>query len=114
MEHPFWPELLMSRHCFSPAIPTALFVLSFSVLGYASAPCPLNPTNPSVTVCTPAVNDLVQSPVHVVAGTTDSNPVTTMYIYLDNQLVYQIPASTLDTMVNIPVGYHTLGVQAKD
>jgi phospholipase C len=104
----------MSCHRFSPAIRTALFLLSFAVLGYASAPCPLNSTNPSVTVCTPAVNELVQSPVHVVAGTTDSNPVTTMYIYLDNQLVYQVSASTLDTMVNVPIGYHTLGVQAKD
>src|SRR4029077_1913029 len=104
----------MSCHRVPLAIWNALVVVLFSALGYASAPCPLNPTNPSVTVCTPALNDLVQSPVHVVAGTTDSNSVTTMYVYLDNQLTYQVSASTLDTFVNVPIGHHTIGVQAKD
>lgn len=104
----------MSCHRLPLAIWNALVIVLFSALGYASAPCPLNPTNPSVTVCTPALNDLVQSPVHVVAGTTDSNLVTTMYVYLDNQLTYQVSASTLDTFVNVPIGHHTIGVGAKD
>jgi phospholipase C len=112
--HLRWTELFMSCHRLPLAIWNALLIMLFSVFGYASAPCPLNPTNPSVTVCTPAVNDLVQSPVHVVAGTTDSNPVTTMYVYLDNQLTYQVSASTLDTFVNVPIGHHTIAVLAKD
>ena len=108
----------MSCHRLPLAIWNTLVMVWFSVLvsalGYASAPCPLNPTSPSVTVCTPAANDLVQSPVHVVAGTTDSNTVTTMYVYVDNQLAYQVSASTLDAFVNMPIGHHSIAVLAKD
>jgi phospholipase C len=80
----------------------------------AAAPCPLNTTNPSVTVCTPSLNSLVQSPVHVVAGTTDSNTVTTVQVYVDNKLTQSVKASTLDTFVNLPIGFHNLVVQAWD
>ena len=81
---------------------------------YATAPCTLNQTNPSVTVCTPAPNALVQSLVHVVAGSTDSNPVTTMQVYVDNKLTYQIKATTVDTFVNLAVGNHLITVQGWD
>src|SRR4051794_16957560 len=80
----------------------------------AAAPCPLNTTNPSVTVCTPSVNGLVQSPVHVVAGTTDSNTVTTVQVYVDNKLTQSVKASTLDTFVILPSVFHNLVVQAWD
>src|SRR6266566_3964779 len=80
----------------------------------AQALCPLSQVNPSVTVCTPAANALVQSMVHVVAGTTDSNTVTTMQIYVDNKLTYSAKASTLDTFVSLAVGNHTITVQAWD
>jgi phospholipase C len=97
----------------SLALAASLVILS-STLVFASAPCPLNQTNPSVTICTPAENDLIQTPVHVVAGTTDTSAVTTMYVYVDNQLTYQVNASTLDTFVNLPIGHHALSVMAKD
>src|SRR6266700_7970125 len=80
----------------------------------AQALCPLSQVNPSVTVCTPAANALVQSMVHVVAGTTDSNTVTTMQIYVDNKLTYSAKASTLDTFVSLAVGNHTLTLQEWD
>jgi phospholipase C len=76
--------------------------------------CPLSQTSPSVTVCTPGGNALVQSPVHVVAGSTDSNPVTAMQVYVDNKLIYQVNASTLDTFLNLAVGNHLITVQAWD
>ena len=79
-----------------------------------AAPCTLNQTNPSVTVCTPAPNALVQSLVHVVAGSTDTHPVTTMQVYLDNKLSYQVNASTVDTFVNLAVGNHLITVQGWD
>ncbi|MCU1272559.1 MAG: hypothetical protein JWN74_3853 [Acidobacteriaceae bacterium] len=104
----------MSCHRLPLSIWNALLILLFSVFGYASAPCPLSQTNPSVTVCTPAPFDKVQSPVHVVAGTTDSNPVTTMYVYVDSKLKYKVSASTLDTFLNLPIGHHWIIVQAKD
>lgn len=101
-------------HRFSLLICNTGLVLLFSLLGHASPPCPLNPTNPSVTICTLAPYDFVQSPLHVVAGTTDSNPIATMYVYADNQLVYKVNASTVDTFVNLSVGRHSIQVQAKD
>jgi phospholipase C len=78
------------------------------------ASCPLSSTNPSVTVCTPSPNALVQSQVNVVAGSTDSNTVTAMQIYLDNKLVYQVNAATVNTFVTLPAGYHLITVQGWD
>ncbi len=80
----------------------------------ASAPCRLSQTNPSVTVCTPMPNALVQSQVNVVAGSTDSNTVTAMQIYVDNKLVYKVAAPTLNTFVTLPVGYHLITIQGWD
>ena len=104
----------MYRRCL-PAALSVLF-LAFGCLAFSqtSPPCPLSTVNPSVTVCTPLVNDLVQSPVHVLAGTTDSNTVTTMYLYVDKQLVYQVNGSTLDTFANLSIGKHSISVMAKD
>lgn len=79
-----------------------------------AATCALNQTNPSVTVCTPAPNALVQSLVHVVAGSTDSNPVTTMQVYVDNKLRFSFKASTVDTFLNLSVGNHSITVQGWD
>jgi phospholipase C len=91
-----------------------LFVFLLPSPAQAAAPCPLNTTNPSVTVCTPAVNSLVQSPVRIVAGTTDSNTVTTLQVYVDNKLNQSVKASTIDTFVNLPIGFHSVVVQAWD
>ena len=92
----------------------ALLLTAMAISADAAVPCALNPTNPSVTVCTPAANALVQSQVNVVAGSTDSNPVTAMQIYLDNKLMYQVNASTVNTFVSLPVGYHLITVQGWD
>ena len=81
---------------------------------FAASPCPLSQVSPSVTVCSPAQNALVQSQVNVVAGSTDSNAVTTMQVYLDSKLVYQNKASTVNTFVSLPVGYHLITVQGWD
>jgi phospholipase C len=80
----------------------------------ASVPCPLSQTNPSVTVCTPAPNALVQSQVNVIAGSTDSNTVTAMQLYVDNKLVYKVAAPTLNTFVTLPIGHHLITVQGWD
>src|SRR5258708_7869348 len=90
-------------------------VVAIAACGNASAaPCTLNQTNPSVTVCTPAPNALVQSLVHVVAGSTDSNPVTTMQVYVDNKLTTSFKASTVDTFLNLSIGNHSITVQGWD
>lgn len=95
-----------------------LFVLLVTITFAGSAalalPCPLSKTNQSITVCAPTPNALVQSQVHVVAGSTDSNTVTTMQIYVDNKLVYHVAASTVNTFVSLPVGPHLMTVQGWD
>src|SRR5262249_11766337 len=51
--------------------------------------CPPGPKSPSVTVCLPVLNSRVGTPAHVVASTTNVNPVTTMQIYVDNKLIFE-------------------------
>jgi len=92
----------------------ALLPIAMAISAEAAAPCALSQNNPSVTVCTPSANALVQNQVNVVAGSTDSNTVTTMQIYLDSTLVYQVSASTVNTFVSLPVGYHLITVQGWD
>jgi phospholipase C len=93
---------------------SAFWLAAGTGTAFASPPCPLSQTNPSVTVCTPSPNALVQSEVNVVAGSTDSNAVTAMQIYLDNKLVYQVHAPSLNAFVTLPVGYHLITVQGWD
>ena len=107
----------MSSRFPSVGLRLALFLAISSVLSanlFAAAPCTLSTTNPSVTVCTPTTNALVEGPVHVSAGTTDSHAVTAVQIYVDNKLVEQVKASTIDTFINLSVGNHLVTVQAWD
>jgi phospholipase C len=100
----------------SPRLVAAIcsLALFLGARAYAADPCPLNQTNPSVTVCTPTPNALVQSQVNVVAGSTDSNTVTTMQIYVDNKLVFHVPGPTVNTFIPLTVGPHLVTVQAWD
>src|SRR6266699_323873 len=104
----------MKFHLFLTLLVCAVFSMFVGVESANAALCTLNQTNPSVTVCTPTPNALVQSLVHVVAGSTDTHPVTTMQVYLDNKLSYQVNASTVDTFVNLAVGNHLITVQGWD
>src|SRR5215472_13440033 len=101
---------------FRTLVPAVLFALqtAASIPAHAASPCALSPVNPSVTVCTPAVNGLVQSPVNVVAGSTDSHTVTKMQIYVDNKLVTSTNGSTINSFVTLPVGNHLITVQGWD
>lgn len=83
--------------------------------GGGGGPCTLSTTNPSVTICTPANNATVTSPVNVVAGTTDSNKVTAMKIYLDGVSVFSTSSNQLNTTISISTtGSHRIAVQAWD
>jgi len=85
-----------------------------SIPAHAASPCTLNQTNPSVTVCTPASNALVGSPVNVVAGSTDSHTVIAMQIYVDNNLVTTVKTSTINSFVALRPGNHLITVQGWD
>jgi len=79
----------------------------------AHAQCTLNPTSPSVTICAPAPNATVSSPVNVVAGTTSNTyPVTAMAIYLDGVKVYSVNAKSLNTNLTMAAGSHHITVKA--
>src|SRR3954467_6718046 len=85
-----------------------LFVLPAS---YAGAQCTLNQTDPSVTICQPANGAIVPSPVHIVAGSHSSSPVTVMQIYVDGVKKYEIRAASIDTSLSMTNGAHRLSVQ---
>jgi phospholipase C len=76
--------------------------------------CTLNTQNQTVTICTPAPNATVASPVNVQAGTTDSNAIKILQIYLDGVKKYEVAANQLNTNVTMTNGAHKLTVQAQD
>src|SRR5207253_1334995 len=92
-----------------------LFLLSSVVCCSAvSGACTLSTVSPSVTICTPTANSTVTSPVHIVAGTTDSKTVQFIQIYVDGVKKYEIKAKSLDTSLAMAAGTHRLTVQAYD
>src|SRR5438552_8864457 len=92
-----------------------LLVLSRLVCCSAvSGACTLSTVSPSVTICTPTANSTVTSPVHIVAGTTDSKTVQFIQIYVDGVKKYEIKAKSLDTSLAMAAGTHRLTVQAYD
>lgn len=78
----------------------------------SSSTCTANTTDPSVTICSPANNATVTSPVTVAAVTTSSKTVQYMQIYVDGSKVYQVSANKLSTSVSMSSGTHRLTVQA--
>ncbi len=80
----------------------------------SSGPCPLNPASPTVTICTPANNATVTSPLTVTAGTTDSNTVSLIQLYVDGSAKVTQHTGTLTGSVTLTPGSHKLTVQAKD
>jgi phospholipase C len=93
--------------------------LAVSVSAYApikiAPPCALRSLNPSVTLCTPGNSATLSLPVHVVAGTTDSNPVQSIQVLVDGALVYQTSTATVDVYLNnLATGNHSLSVKAQD
>src|SRR5437660_9625898 len=92
-----------------------LLVLSSPICFSAvSGACTLSTVSPSVTICTPTANSTVSSPVHIVAGTTDSKTVQFIQIYVDGVKKYEIKAKSLDTSLAMAAGTHRLTVQAYD
>ena len=78
-------------------------------------PCALNSTNRTVTICTPGSSATVSVPVHIVAGTRDSSPVTSIQVLVDGNQIYQTNASFVDVYVNsIAAGAHSVVVNAHD
>lgn len=67
-----------------------------------------------VTVSSPTSGASVGSPVHFVASATSSSAVTTIKIYVDNNALYSVSSSKLDTYLTLSAGGHYVVVQAWD
>ena len=78
--------------------------------------CAISSTNRSVTICSPAANSTVTSPVQIVAYATDSKTITEMNIYADGKMVYtqKTSAKLIDTAISLSTGTHTIQVKAWD
>lgn len=88
--------------------------LNFFLNQGVSTPCPPNSASPSITICSPAEDAQVTSPVTVVAETTDNNPVTTMQAFLDGETASTVSGGTLTAQISAAPGRHTVTIQAKD
>src|SRR5262249_28275676 len=88
--------------------------LHFYLTSSGGAPCTLNPAPPSVTICTPANNATVSSPVTVTAGTTDSRTVSFVQAYVDGVAKVTQNGNKLNASIAMSTGAHRLTVQAKD
>jgi hypothetical protein len=76
--------------------------------------CAGSGVNRTVTICSPANNATVASPVSIVAQATDSNTVTQTQIDVDGVMQYQIAGSSLNTSLPLAAGTHTIAALAQD
>jgi hypothetical protein len=92
-----------------------VLLLGCCQLSTAQATCTLNPTNNTVTICTPANGSAVGTTFHINAGVTDKNPITYMQVYVSYQLYVTQKRNFIDATITVPAGKsQILTVQAKD
>jgi phosphatidylinositol-3-phosphatase len=68
----------------------------------------------TVSIATPLPNEVVASPMRVVATTNNDSTVYAMQIYVDNQLQYQTKGDEIDTNLAMTQGQHFVVVQSWD
>jgi histone H3/H4 len=80
-----------------------------------SPSCTPGAADPSVTICAPAANATVKSPVTITAATKDSaSAVTNMFIWVDGVKQWTGTGSSVNTSLALATGAHRVTVQAKD
>jgi len=80
-----------------------------------SPSCTPGATDPSVTICAPAANATVHSPVNIVAASRDSaSAVTNMFIWVDGVKQWTGTGGSVNTSLTFATGAHRVTVQAKD
>ena len=85
-----------------------------SSTGTGGGGCAGSGVNRTVTICSPANNATVTSPVNIVAQDTDSSTVTMTEIYIDGVKQYQIAGSSVNTSLSLAAGTHRIAVLALD
>ena len=89
-------------------------------MGFASCPgagavaSPMTDFFNTVQIAMPLANAQVASPVHIKATTNNSSPVSTVQIYVDGGLAYQVKANSVDTLLPMNSGKHYVVVQSWD
>src|SRR5215471_8918173 len=84
----------------------------FNITVTNSPPPP--PSGSGITISAPAAGSTVGAPVHVVASANIGATVSAMRIYLDNNNMYTVNFSNIDTTVNAGNGSHDLVIVAWD
>ena len=94
------------------------FLLTFSKLStmaQSTTACTLNPTNRTVTICTPENRTApIQSPVRVVAGCADSRVISIIQIYINGQKVKQFSSNQVDETIPMTNGNNNIAVLCKE
>jgi len=89
--------------------------ITLTVPSAVQASCPPANTDLTVTICSPAPNSVVTSPINILAGTTDSSaPVVNMFVWIDGTKQWTAVGNTLNVSLPISSGVRRLTVQAKD
>ncbi|MGH9510963.1 MAG: alkaline phosphatase family protein [Terriglobales bacterium] len=82
--------------------------------GEAALAIPMADFFNTVNISNPLPNAAVASPVHIQAGTNDSSPVTSIQVYVDDSLKYQVAGSKIDASILMNPGQHHLVLQSWD
>jgi hypothetical protein len=81
----------------------------------SSPSCTPGAADPSVTICAPAPNATIKSPVTITASTRDSAAtVTNMFIWVDGVKQWSGTGGSVNTSLPLATGAHRVTVQAKD
>ena len=92
----------------------AATTLNIQLTAPTGGTCTGSTANRTITICSPANNATLTSPVSIVAQVTDSNKITETEIFVDQVKQYQIASSTVNTSLPLAVGTHRITVQVDD
>ncbi len=92
----------------------ATTTLNIQLIAPTGGTCTGGTVNRTVTICSPANNATVTSPVSIIAQATDSAPITQTGIYIDGAEKYQVVGSSVNTSLPLTAGTHRIAVQSLD
>lgn len=88
--------------------------LNIQLTAATGGTCTGGTVNRTVTICSPANNANVTSPVSIIAQGTDSAKITQTGIYIDGARKYQAANSSVNTSLPLTAGSHRIAVQSRD
>ena len=83
-------------------------------VGSTGGTCTPSGATPSVTICAPANNSTVASPVHFQAAGISARPIVAWAVYVDNTLVFKQNVTSVDTNITMSTGKHYVVAQFWD